>query len=200
MAKKKILVTGYGTFGEYNEMVLQYGYVTMFAAAFPLAPFLAFLNNIVEIRTDAYKILKSTQRPEYQGAQDIGTWYKIMNILGFVAVLTNCLIISITSSSLQDRYFSQLGVYSSDPKLQLLNMKGAATLATVISAIILEHVIILVKFTVSEIIPDEPEWVRIALARQTYLKDQAFEGAEDKEDGKVQEVFDDTVTAEDELM
>jgi len=162
----------------------------MFAAAFPLAPLLAFLNNIVEIRSDAFKLLKSTQRPFYQGAQDIGTWYKILNIIGFVAVLTNCLLISITSPALENRYF--LGIPNSEDV--------AALLATIIAAIVLEHLIILTKFIVSEIIPDEPEWVRIALARQNYLKNLLLEGEEDKEEGKVQVEFDDTITAEDEAQ
>lgn len=32
-------------------------------AAFPLAPLFAVLNNILEIRLDAYKFLVNTQRP-----------------------------------------------------------------------------------------------------------------------------------------
>jgi hypothetical protein len=35
---------------EYLEMVIQYGFVTLFVAAFPLAPFFALFNNIIEIR------------------------------------------------------------------------------------------------------------------------------------------------------
>ena len=30
-------------------MVVQYGFVTLFVAAFPLAPFLALINNIFEV-------------------------------------------------------------------------------------------------------------------------------------------------------
>ena len=41
-------------FWEYLEIVLQYGFVTMFVAGFPLAPFFALINNIIEIRVDAY--------------------------------------------------------------------------------------------------------------------------------------------------
>ncbi len=32
------------------ETVIQYGFITLFVAAFPLAPFFALLNNILEIR------------------------------------------------------------------------------------------------------------------------------------------------------
>eukprot|EP00961_Rhodomonas_salina_P263342 3558312-Rhodomonas_salina.1 len=42
---------------DWQEMVVQYGYVTLFAAAFPLTSALALMNNIIEIRTDAYKLL-----------------------------------------------------------------------------------------------------------------------------------------------
>ncbi len=57
---------------EYAEMVIQYGYVTLFAAAFPLAPLLAYVNNLVEIRTDSWKMLKQNHRPTYRGAKGIG--------------------------------------------------------------------------------------------------------------------------------
>ena len=36
-------------FDEYLEMVIQYGFVTIFVSAFPLAPFFALFNNIIEV-------------------------------------------------------------------------------------------------------------------------------------------------------
>ena len=36
-------------FDEYLELVIQYGFVTMFSAAFPLAPLFALANNIMEV-------------------------------------------------------------------------------------------------------------------------------------------------------
>ena len=37
-------------FNEYLEIVIQFGFITMFSVAFPLAPLFALLNNTVEIR------------------------------------------------------------------------------------------------------------------------------------------------------
>eukprot|EP00494_Astrolonche_serrata_P020216 UN20434 len=39
------------------EIFIQYGYVTLFALAFPLTPLLAFINNLLEIYIDSYKLV-----------------------------------------------------------------------------------------------------------------------------------------------
>ena len=52
--------------------VIQYGFVTIFVAAFPLAPFFALLNNIIEIRLDAYKFVTVWKRPIAFRAESIG--------------------------------------------------------------------------------------------------------------------------------
>ena len=36
-------------FEEYLEIVIQYGFITMFVSAFPLAPLFALVNNIMEV-------------------------------------------------------------------------------------------------------------------------------------------------------
>ena len=69
--------------------VLQYGFVTIFVAAFPLAPFFALLNNVLEMRLDATKILTLHRRPVAQRIKDIGVWYSILEFLGKLSVVTN---------------------------------------------------------------------------------------------------------------
>lgn len=41
-----------GTFSDYSEIVLQYGYITMFASALPIVTFFAIAEVLVQIRTD----------------------------------------------------------------------------------------------------------------------------------------------------
>ncbi|KAK2583391.1 hypothetical protein KPH14_009379 [Odynerus spinipes] len=85
-------------FPEYLEMVLQYGFVTIFVAAFPLAPFFALLNNVLEMRLDAKKLLVMYRRPVGQRVTDIGVWYTILDSISKISIITNAFIIAFTSN------------------------------------------------------------------------------------------------------
>lgn len=69
--------------------MLQYGFVTIFVAAFPLAPLFALLNNILEMRLDAKKLVTMYRRPVAQRMRDIGIWYRILDSIGKLSVITN---------------------------------------------------------------------------------------------------------------
>ncbi|XP_050300119.1 anoctamin-4 isoform X2 [Anthonomus grandis grandis] len=84
-------------FDEYLEMILQYGFVTLFVAAFPLAPLCALLNNIAEIRLDAYKMVTQARRPLAERVEDIGAWYGILKAITYAAVVSNAFVIAYTS-------------------------------------------------------------------------------------------------------
>ncbi|CRL03590.1 CLUMA_CG016250, isoform A, partial [Clunio marinus] len=84
-------------FDEYLEMIIQYGFVTLFVAAFPLAPLFALLNNIAEVRLDAYKMVSQARRPLAERVEDIGAWFGILKIITYVAVVSNAFVIAYTS-------------------------------------------------------------------------------------------------------
>ncbi|XP_033881611.3 anoctamin-6-like isoform X1 [Acipenser ruthenus] len=86
-----------GLFYEYLEMVIQFGFVTLFVASFPLAPLLALVNNLFEIRVDAWKITTQFRRVVPEKAQDIGAWQPILQGVAILAVVTNAMIIAFTS-------------------------------------------------------------------------------------------------------
>lgn len=94
------LIPNEGLFEEYLEMVLQFGFITIFVAAFPLAPLFALLNNWVEIRLDAQKFVCETRRPIADRAQDIGVWFTILDALAHLAVISNAFLIAFTSEFL----------------------------------------------------------------------------------------------------
>lgn len=69
--------------------MIQFGFATIFVASFPLAPLLALINNIIEIRVDAWKITTQFRRILPAKAQDIGTWLPILNGVAIFAAVTN---------------------------------------------------------------------------------------------------------------
>lgn len=73
----------------FSFSVIQYGFVTLFVVAFPLAPLFALLNNVFEMRLDAKKFLKYYRRPVPTRVKDIGVWFNIMAILGRIAVVSS---------------------------------------------------------------------------------------------------------------
>ncbi|CAF3714176.1 unnamed protein product [Adineta steineri] len=82
---------------EYLELAIQFGFVTLFAVAFPLAPLFALINNLVELRLDAWKLLTRYKRPIPFKAADIGIWSDIFSGVSYLAVLTNAIVIAWTS-------------------------------------------------------------------------------------------------------
>ncbi|KAF6739222.1 Anoctamin-1 [Oryzias melastigma] len=82
---------------EYMEMIIQFGFVSLFVASFPLAPLFALLNNVIEIRLDAKKFVTELRRPVAARAKDIGIWFNILSGMGKLSVIINAFVISFTS-------------------------------------------------------------------------------------------------------
>ncbi len=87
-------------------MFIQFGYVTLFSSAYPLAGFWALLNNVWEIRGDAFKLCYVHQRPFGQRVADIGTWQTAMELMGVVGVIVNCALIGLSGQV--DRMFPNI--------------------------------------------------------------------------------------------
>lgn len=66
---------------DYLEMFIQFGYVLLFSPAFPLAAFCALVNNLFEIRIDAFKLCNTVQRPFGRSVKNIGAWQYAMEVL-----------------------------------------------------------------------------------------------------------------------
>ncbi|KAJ6656874.1 hypothetical protein lerEdw1_003205 [Lerista edwardsae] len=202
------LVPCEGLFEEYLEMVLQFGFITIFVAAFPLAPLFALLNNWVEIRLDAQKFVCEYRRPVAERAQDIGVWFFLLDVLAQVSVVVNAFLIAFTSDFLprllyQYEHDSQLHGYVNftlaysppsyvDSNHTMCRYKafrdphGNHTLfywkllAIRLGFIIaFEHVVFFCLRLIDWLVPDVPESLEVKIKRERYLAKQALADNQD---------------------
>ncbi|XP_066983776.1 anoctamin-10-like isoform X2 [Macrobrachium rosenbergii] len=144
-----------GTFEDYLEMFIQFGYVTLFSSAFPLAAMCAFLNNLIEIRSDAFKLCCVFQRPFGHRAQSIGVWQDAMELMGVLGIMVNCMLIGLSGQ-----------VHRMFPEM--------STVHTILLIIVLEHAMIALKYGISYAIPDIPDWVATEMAKVEFQRREAL--------------------------
>jgi len=153
-AEKEFDLEGYdpvmGLLMDYSEVAVQFGYMSLFVAALPLAPLLGLVNNWVEIRSDAFKLLTQTRRPLASPAEDIGTWQAIFNIMGILSVISNAALIC----------FVKENVFDPD-----------ATMADRLWIfVILQYGMLFLMFCIALAVPDLPEKVAKQLKRQAFIQ------------------------------
>nr|XP_054589379.1 anoctamin-10 [Nothobranchius furzeri]XP_054589380.1 anoctamin-10 [Nothobranchius furzeri] len=146
-----------GLFAEYIELLVQFGYLSLFSCVFPLTAVLLLLNNLTEIRSDAYKICKLFRKPFSPPVGDMGVWQIAFEVLSFVSVVSNCWLL-VLSPRLQEK--CRRGEMSSTDLL--------------LGAVIVEHLLILVKVIIAALIPDEPNWIRKKKEQWEYKSMQAL--------------------------
>ncbi|KAL1922354.1 uncharacterized protein VTP21DRAFT_9893 [Calcarisporiella thermophila] len=148
-------------FQEHLKVVIQFGFIMLFTAAFPLSPLFALINNQIEMRLDANKLLLNYQRPVPFRAQDIGMWETILNGINMLSVLTNAVTIAFFSESMK----RQLEIW----------FPGNLLSAQLGFILVYEHFVFLVKFLLIYIVPDVPTTVKISIDRENYLASLALE-------------------------
>ena len=134
-----------GTLNYFMEGILDLGYITLFAAAFPIGPVIAVVANVVEINIKLYALTEVYKRPETERCGGIGEWVNIMEIMGLVSVFTN---------------FALLYVKTRTATLEALYGYYGDNNTTIILLYFLTIILILIiKIIVKWLIPDIPKWV-----------------------------------------
>lgn len=116
---------------DYGEMVEQFGYVSLFSVIWPLTALCAFINNWIELRSDAAKICFNTRRPIPTRTDTIGPWIDNMQHLTWFSSLTNASILYLFRGSL-DHIAPALA--SSSEKVATVATEAAAAAAAASSA------------------------------------------------------------------
>ncbi|XP_029359322.1 anoctamin-10 isoform X2 [Echeneis naucrates] len=134
-----------GTFDDYLEQFLLFGYVSLFSCVYPLAAVLVVLNNFTEVYSDAFKMCRVFKRPFSDPAANIGVWQLAFEAMSVIAVVTNFALIGISP---------QVKAYFSDSETQLI-----------LWTVAIEHVLLAFKFLLAFLIPDIPKHIQIRLSR-----------------------------------
>ncbi|XP_066260073.1 anoctamin-10 [Euwallacea similis] len=142
-------------FDDYLELYIQFGYVFLFSSVYPVAALWALINNLVEIRADAFKLCKLFRRPFKRKVKDIGAWQRSFEVLGALSILTNCGVLYL-SPDIRKRF----------PDLSDVEL--------LVGFMCLEQVLLGVRYLINIAINDKPEWVKVALARKNYESKQAL--------------------------
>jgi len=87
--EQMVLAPNQNTIDDMSEMVIQFGYVTMFVVALPITPLFSLINNIIELKVDGYKMVNESQRPHPNGSSGLGAWNGVLGFFSVVAVGTN---------------------------------------------------------------------------------------------------------------
>lgn len=141
------------TIDDMSEMIIQFGYVTLFVMAFPLTPLLAIVNNIFEMKVDAINLVKTSQRPDPNGSYGLGTWNEVLGLFSVLSVGTNVALITLRSTLVTELLSSS----SADAAGWIFFSFLSITLAIIVA---------IEKW----VIPDVPEAVTKAVERQRLVE------------------------------
>lgn len=190
-----------GPFEDYIEMVLQFGYATLFTAAYPIAPVLSFINNYVELRLDAFHLASAHRRAIPSGAQDIGSWEVILSTMGTLAVISNCALLVFTGNYVcaqhqfydndydgirdtvnatghghnEDKYVT----YYFNTFQESYSCVPISMTDKFIFFLFLEHGLLILKFIIALAVPDVPDEVQIQIDRCEFITDKILKNAGD---------------------
>lgn len=136
---------------DYADVAISFGYIALFACSLPIAATAAFVANWIEVKTDAFKLMYIFQRPVPRGAEDIGLWQDIFTIIVAVSCTTNAALTVFTMDVFDD-------------KSDMFRMWFF---------IIFQWGCFSIQVFLMALVPDEPQEVRIQLARQDFLTEKA---------------------------
>ena len=135
---------------QYVDMVTSYMFVTCFSCICPLVPLVALGSNLLQIHGELYvnlHVARQTLVPPAGGV--LKAWAQCTEIIGYLATIINVCVLMFTASN------SVLQQMSYENKIWAF--------------VIIEHVLLLLKYVLSVLIPDRPSWVVQAM-RQSASK------------------------------
>lgn len=153
------LIEKFENFDDYAEDAMQFGFLTMFVSAFPLAAMVCYVKNLISIKVGAWKLCHVYRRPVPQIASSSGAWVDVFEIIGVFAVVTNTGLIAFTSTLTQH--------YSTSTRLWIFI--GVTLLLGAL------------KYLFAQVVPNSPIYVDTQLKRQRFIVSKVIDDKQDED-------------------
>jgi len=145
---RRNILPEYDTFPDYAEMVTQFGYTCMFSIMWPLAPVASLVNNIIEIRSDWFRLTENCRRPRSVRVDSIGPWLRFLELLSWISALSN--------ASFAMFYYNWI------------SEKEFPLWFNLFLVIFFEHLYFLAAMILNYFFPEDPEEIAESLAKEKY--------------------------------
>jgi len=171
-----------GLFDDYLELCVQFGFVTLFAGAFPLAALVSVMATWLESRSDTVKLCVLLQRPIPKRSSNTGVWEYVLVCQAWLAVLSNVLLFGFASDQLAvlvPEWFEIVGTHSRRGVSSHVYQWRAGEGRDVVAAMwVLEHVVLLAALGIWLSLPAVAPSVSTRISRTRYLEAQAARGVD----------------------
>ena len=129
------------TLYDYNQIILNWGFIVMFSGAWPLTPLVGMIYNIISMLVDQSKLMEQYQRPSYRTQTSIGVWKEILEYLSYIGIVVHTLMLTLTTDDFQQRGWGN---------------KPMSKYEAFAMAVMLEHFVIFVRIFIEYFFDDIP--------------------------------------------
>ena len=144
-------------FDDYMEMIMTFGYITMFASAFSFGATLIFVFILIEARSDIFRLEMTCRRPMPGKTHTIGSWALTIELFCILSVFSNLIVTCFASDQID----------SLIPWMAGLRETSVESIATVMA---IEHWLFAIIVILRLIYKREPAWVDVYLARRAHQR------------------------------
>lgn len=141
------------------NQLLQFGFIVFFGVVFPLAPLIGLAFNLLDAYLLCYCSAVVNRRSKIIMLPNAGVWTYIVTVMTYIALVTNAALFAFVSQGLRTL------------------LKDSQRYNVLLTLVMAEHVVLLLKICLSFLISNVPLWVKEAIKkrkkkRQMYLQSQ----------------------------
>ena len=163
----------------YNEAIIQMGFISFFAVAFPFAPIFSFFTNLLSLKLKLKLMSRYGKRNQSVGSSGIGNWMSVMSVISLIAVPINlCVLLYVRNpgdaeiGALQNLDEIKLEQRSQVTQYLMQRRDGFWTRTNILTLfVVVEHVLIGLQFAIRWFVPElHKNVVRAEATRKTMSK------------------------------